>query len=436
MRTSSVLPSLLSCRESSARHTAGLVFFDLVFRKRTGSRIERQRRQSGRDPGEDGRGFSSVRNHRIRGLEDCEGAPSQGLERLEYRGYDSAGLCLIEDEGLDYVRAVGNLDQLKEAAGPQRLRRRRPASATRAGRRTGGSPYENAHPLTGCVEDEVAVVLNGIVENFRELRDSPRSRRPHLHVGDRRRGRRAPRRAPLPGRPRRGGARDVRRARGPLRLRRHPPRPSRHARRRAAPVPARRRRRRRGDVPRLLDRRVPARDAPRPADRGRRGRRHHARRRSLLPRRRRARPRPGRDGGRLGRRGGREAGLRDLHAQGDLRAAAGDRRHDRRAASRGNRLELEDLGLTDLEIQNLRRMVILACGTAYHAGVVGPLRDRGVGADPLRARHRERVDLPQPGAPEGHARRRHLPVGRDRDTVAGRAPRPRERRATPSRSRT
>ena len=52
-----------------------------------------------------------------------------GLERLEYRGYDSAGLCLIEDEGLDFVRAVGNLDQLKAAAGPNGSRlddRRRP----------------------------------------------------------------------------------------------------------------------------------------------------------------------------------------------------------------------------------------------------------------------------------------------------------------------
>ena len=41
----------------------------------------------------------------------------QGLERLEYRGYDSAGIALIEAEGLDYVRAVGNLDQLKAATG-------------------------------------------------------------------------------------------------------------------------------------------------------------------------------------------------------------------------------------------------------------------------------------------------------------------------------
>ena len=48
-----------------------------------------------------------------------------GLERLEYRGYDSAGLALLEDDGLDYVRAVGNLDQLKSAAGAKRLATRR-----------------------------------------------------------------------------------------------------------------------------------------------------------------------------------------------------------------------------------------------------------------------------------------------------------------------
>ncbi len=40
-----------------------------------------------------------------------------GLERLEYRGYDSAGLALLEDDGLDYVRAVGNLQNLKRTAG-------------------------------------------------------------------------------------------------------------------------------------------------------------------------------------------------------------------------------------------------------------------------------------------------------------------------------
>ena len=92
-----------------------------------------------------------------------------GLERLEYRGYDSAGLAMIEDEGLDYLRAVGNLENLKQVAkwnGSQ--------SSTGLGHTRwathGKVSEQNAHPLTGCDEHKVAVVLNGIVENFRELK--------------------------------------------------------------------------------------------------------------------------------------------------------------------------------------------------------------------------------------------------------------------------
>jgi glucosamine--fructose-6-phosphate aminotransferase (isomerizing) len=94
-----------------------------------------------------------------------------GLERLEYRGYDSAGICLLEDDGLDYVRAVGNLDNLKAAAGDNASDSTTGVGHTRWATH-GKVSYENAHPLTGCVEDQVAVVLNGIVENFRELRES------------------------------------------------------------------------------------------------------------------------------------------------------------------------------------------------------------------------------------------------------------------------
>jgi glucosamine--fructose-6-phosphate aminotransferase (isomerizing) len=93
----------------------------------------------------------------------------QGLERLEYRGYDSAGLCLLEGDGPDYLRAVGNLGELKKLAEPNGSVATTGIGHTRWATH-GRVCEENAHPLTGC-DETVAVVLNGIVENFRELRD-------------------------------------------------------------------------------------------------------------------------------------------------------------------------------------------------------------------------------------------------------------------------
>ncbi len=104
------------------------------------------------------------------GPRECKQLLLQGLERLEYRGYDSAGIALREAGGLEYVRAVGNLQNLKEAAGPNGSQATHGLGHTRWATH-GGVTEANAHPLTGCDGSKLSIVLNGIVENYRELRE-------------------------------------------------------------------------------------------------------------------------------------------------------------------------------------------------------------------------------------------------------------------------
>ncbi|MCD6418291.1 isomerizing glutamine--fructose-6-phosphate transaminase, partial [bacterium] len=103
------------------------------------------------------------------GFRDAAPVLIDGLKRLEYRGYDSAGLSIVKDNKLITIKKKGKIVELEREIARNDLKSTLGIAHTRWA--THGEPSDkNAHPHTDCT-GKIAVVHNGIIENYRSLRE-------------------------------------------------------------------------------------------------------------------------------------------------------------------------------------------------------------------------------------------------------------------------